>query len=445
MSDILIKNANIVNEARIIEADIRIRDGRIAQIAADIPAGSKEQVIDANGQYLIPGMIDGQVHFREPGNQKKGTIATESRAAVSGGITSFMEMPNTTPPVLTRQALADKYTIAAQSSAANYAFYMGTSNDNLEEIQRLQPGEACGVKIFMGASTGNMLVDDPEILNRVFAESPILIATHCEDTPTIMHNEKVMHDKYGEDVPVSMHPWIRSEEACFISSSLAVELARRHDSRLHVLHLTTEKELAHFSAGEVAGKHITAEACVHHLWFTEEDYASRGTLIKCNPAIKTQRDRDSLRQALNDNVLDVIATDHAPHTREEKRGRYFETPAGLPLVQHALPSMLELVAQGVFTLEKLVHKTSHAVAECYGVKERGYIREGYWADLALIDMAPGEPVSDDNILYQCGWSPYSGVRFRGRICKTWVNGELVWDGKKLISDAVGKRLAFHQG
>ena len=438
MSSLLIVNAQMVNEGSITEGGVFIKNGRIEHIG-QVDHLAADEVIDANGKYLLPGMIDDQVHFREPGNGLKGTIASESAAAVAGGITSFMEMPNTSPPTLTIDALNEKYERASNKALANYAFYMGTSNDNLEDILGLKP-----IKIFMGASTGNMLVDNPDTLARIFADAPILVATHCEDTPTILKNEARYREQYGEDVPFSEHPNIRSEEACYLSSSLAVELAKTHGTRLHILHLTTEKELSLFDAGPVTGKQITAEVCVHHLWFDEHDYANKGALIKCNPAVKKNSDREALRRAVNGDVLDVIATDHAPHTWEEKQGTYFNAPAGLPLVQHALLSLLDLVHEGVFTLENIVHKTSAAVAECYGVVERGYIREGYHADLVLVDMQAGTEVSRDSLFYKCGWSPFEGHRFKSRIATTVVNGNVVWDGHQVNASVPGQRLQFRQ-
>ena len=443
MGSLLIVGAELVNEGKISRADVFINEGRIEQIG-DLSHMQADRVLDASGQYLIPGMIDDQVHFREPGDGKKGTIASESAAAVAGGITSFMEMPNTSPPTLNIAALNDKYERAAGRAHANHAFYMGTSNDNLDDIRQLKPNDACGIKIFMGASTGNMLVDDPEILASVFSEAPILVATHCEDTPTILRNEDRYRQQYGDDVPFFEHPNIRSAEACYKSSSLAVELAKQHGTRLHVLHLTTERELSLFEAGPIADKRITAEVCVHHLWFDETYYDEKGALIKCNPAIKRPSDKKALREAVRNDVLDVIATDHAPHTWEEKQSSYFKAPAGLPLVQHALLSLLDLVHAGEFTIEQIVNKTSHAVAECYGVAERGYVREGYWADLVLVDMQQTTEVSDDSLLYRCGWSPFSGHRFKSRIATTIVNGQVVWEGGAICAEAEGKRLTFKQ-
>ena len=371
MSSLLITNADCVNEGGRFEADVLIRDGRIEAIGADLGSRDADRVIDAAGRLLIPGMIDDQVHFREPGLTHKADFTSESRAAVAGGITSFMEMPNSKPPTLSLEALEAKHARAAEVSRANYSFYLGASNDNIDAIRSVRVGQSCGVKVFMGASTGNMLVDDEATLDAIFRDSPLLIATHCEDTPMILANEAEYRARYGEDVPIEAHPLIRSEAACFKSSSLAIELAQRHDARLHVLHLTTAKELAQFSPGPVAGKRITAEACVHHLYFDERDYTEKGALIKCNPAIKRPEDREALLRALAEDRIDVVATDHAPHTLDEKGQNYFKAPAGLPLVQDALPSLLEHVHEGWLSLEQAVAKTSHAVAECYGLEERG--------------------------------------------------------------------------
>ncbi len=436
---LLIKNARIVNEGRTIEGDVLIRGGRIERIDAAI-ADNGAEVIDATGLHLLPGLIDDQVHFREPGLTAKGDIATESAAAVAGGITSFMEMPNVRPPTTNRQALMDKYERATGRSRANFAFYLGGTNDNLDEIRRLDPADACGVKVFMGASTGNMLVDDPQTLDGIFAESPLLIATHCEDSPMIAVNERAMREKYGADVPMSEHPAIRSAEACYASSSLAVELARRHDARLHVLHLTTARELELFEPGPIAGKSITAEVCVHHLHFDESRYADLGARIKCNPAIKTAADRQALIAGLAAGRIDVVATDHAPHLAEEKAATYFDAPAGLPLVQHALLSLLEHVHDGQLPLEQVVTRSSHAVADLFGVVERGYIREGYRADLVLVDLDGETVVSADNILYKCGWSPFEGYRFRARVVTTLVNGVIACRDGALTGAIPGERL-----
>jgi dihydroorotase len=444
MPSILIKNALMVNEGQRREGDLLIEQGRIAQIGADISAAGAE-VLDAQGQLLMPGMIDDQVHFREPGLTHKADITSESRAAVAGGITSFMDMPNTNPQTLTLEALEAKYQLAAGRSWANFAFYLGGSNDNLEQIKRLRPEQTCGIKVFMGASTGNMLVDDPAILEAIFREAPALIATHCEDTPSIQANEAQYRAQYGEDIPMALHPLIRSAEACWRSSSLAVGLAQRHGTRLHVLHITTARELALFAPGS-ADKRITAEACVHHLYFDADDYAEKGSLIKCNPAIKSRADRDALRAALIDGRIDLIGTDHAPHTLEEKACSYFKAPAGLPLVQHALPMALELYQDGLVGLELLVDKLAHSPARLFDIAERGYLREGYWADLALVDLAADYEVQRSQLLYKCGWSPLEGRRLRSRVRATWVNGVQVYDGQQptvqTMGQAAGQRLVF---
>jgi dihydroorotase len=442
-ASILIKNAKVVNEGQITEADVLVRGGRVDKIAAGIDGNHAEQVLDANGCYLLPGFIDDQVHFREPGLTHKGDIATESAAAVAGGITSFMDMPNVKPATTNRRALAHKYASAAGRARANYAFYFGATNDNIEEIRRLDAGEACGIKVFMGASTGNMLVDDPEALAQIFADAPILIATHCEDSPMIRANEQAYREKYGEDIPIEAHPDIRSEESCYKSSSFAVELARQHEARLHVLHLTTARELELFDAGPVTGKSVTAEVCVHHLFFDESRYADLGARIKCNPAIKTAADREGLLAGLINDQIDVIATDHAPHTLEEKGGSYFQSPAGLPLVQHAMLTLLEHFHDGRLPLELIVKKTSHSVAELFGIKDRGYIREGYWADLVLVDPRQSTLVSPDNVLAKCGWSPFEGYEFRSTIAVTLVNGVVAYQGGALTNAILGQRMECH--
>ncbi len=442
MSDLLITNARLVNEGEIREADLLVEGERIAKIAARIEAPPGIEVLDAAGRFLLPGMIDDQVHFREPGLTHKGDIATESAAAVAGGITSFMEMPNVKPPTITQEALEAKYALAAGRASANYGFYLGATNDNIEDIRRLAPGSACGIKVFMGASTGNLLVDDLDALELIFRDAPVIVVTHCEDSPMIWAAEEAARARYGEDVPMAEHPRIRSAEACLKSSTLAVELARRNDARLHVLHLTTAREMTLFSPAPRSEKRITAEVCVHHLWFDESDYAELGTLIKCNPAIKTRRDRDALRQALADGRIDIVATDHAPHTAEEKASTYFGAPAGLPLVQHALVSMLEHVHDGRYGLEFVVDRTSHAAADIFGVEERGYLREGWYADLALIDKDDPWTVTTDNILYKCGWSPFEGVTFRSRVAATIVNGRIIWRDGQLVGPPAGQRMAF---
>lgn len=442
MTDLLIKNALLVNEGTRTEADLLVRGDRIEKIAADIPASDTVKVIDAAGKYLIPGMIDDQVHFREPGLTAKGDIATESAAAVAGGITSFMDMPNVNPLTVTREALAAKYELAKDRASANYAFYLGATNRNIEEIRALQVDEGCGIKVFMGASTGDMLVDSPDALEAIFADAPRIVVTHCEDSPTIWANEEVAREQFGEDVPLTEHPRIRSEEACFLSSSYAVDLAQRHGTRLHVLHLTTAREMSLFSAADRNNKNITAEVCVHHLWFDESRYADLGTRIKCNPAIKRASDRDALVAAVNEGRIDIIATDHAPHTWEEKQNSYFKAPAGLPLVQHALLSLFAQVQRGVFSVETVVDRCSHAVADIFGVVDRGYLREGYFADLVIVDPKRPHTVSRDNVLYKCGWSPYEGETFPASIDTTIVNGRVAYRDDRLTGVIAGSRIEF---
>ncbi|TVQ87660.1 MAG: dihydroorotase [Chromatiaceae bacterium] len=442
MSSLLITNADLVNEGRRFEADVLIENGRIAAIGSDLQGRAATRVIDAAGRLLIPGMIDDQVHFREPGLTHKADIASESRAAVAGGITSFMEMPNTLPPTLDLERLETKHARAAQVARANYSFYLGASNDNIAAIRAVKSGQCCGVKVFMGASTGNMLVDDEATLEAIFRDSPLLIATHCEHTPTILANEAAWRARYGEDVPIAAHPLIRSAEACLQSSSLAVELARRHDARLHVLHLTTAAELDLFTPGPVTSKRISAEACVHHLYFDDRDYEEKGTLIKCNPAIKTAADRAALLAAVTTDRIDVIATDHAPHLLAEKDAGYFQAPAGLPLVQHALPSLFEHVLNGDLSLTQLVTKTSHAVADCFGISERGYLREGYWADLVMIELGEPRPVERREILAKCGWSPFEGRTLRARVVTSIVNGQVAYERGQVNDHVRGQRLEF---
>jgi len=433
-----IVNARIVNEGSIIEGDLLIEDDRI--IGINKSSNDIARTIDAEGGYLIPGMIDDQVHFREPGLEYKAEIATESRAAVAGGITSYMEMPNCNPLTISEEKLLDKRSRAAEKSLANYAFYLGATNDNLENIKTVDPALTCGIKIFMGASTGNMLVDNQQTLEGIFSSTGLLVATHCEDTPTILAAEQEAQKKWGEEIPFSEHPNIRSADACYKSSSLAVSLAKKYGTKLHVLHLTTEKELALFEHGPLESKQITAEACVHHLFFSEEDYGSKGALIKCNPAIKKLSDRESLRKAVQDDLIDVIATDHAPHTKEEKSQKYMKAPAGLPLVQHALVSLFELLDEGVFTVERIVQKTSHAPATLFQIAERGFIREGYFADLAIIKPNKGNPPQP--VLSKCGWSPFEGHDFAHQVSHTWVNGNLVFE-KNTIQDAPkGRAISF---
>jgi dihydroorotase len=441
-TEILIKNARMVNDGQILVGDLLIRNGRIERIDPAIPAGESTRVLEADGRTLVPGMIDDQVHFREPGLCHKADMHSESRAAVAGGITSYMDMPNTVPQAVTLEALEAKYALAPERSLANYSFYLGATNDNLAEIQALGPNQTCGIKVFMGASTGNMLVDRVETLEAIFRDAPTLVATHCEDTPTIEKNEAAYREKYGEDVPMECHPLIRSAEACYRSSSLAVELAKRHDTRLHVLHLTTAREMELFDAGPLEGKRITAEACVHHLFFDDRDYALKGSFIKCNPAIKGREERDAIRQALVEDRIDVIGTDHAPHTLEEKLNTYFKAPAGLPLVQWALPMVLELHHDHLISLEQLVDKTAHAPARLFGIKERGYLREGYWADLALLDLNSHYRVEREAVLYKCGWSPLEGSRLRSRVVTTFVNGQVAYHEGRVNEAVRGRRLEF---
>lgn len=442
MKKLLITNARLINEGEIRDADVLIAGQRIEKIAASIEADSGTEVIDAHGRYLIPGMIDDQVHFREPGLTDKGDLATESAAAVAGGITSFMDMPNVNPQTTTRAALADKYRMAKDRCSANYGFYLGGTNRNIDEIRKLEVGEACGIKVFMGASTGDMLVDDPQVLELVFEHAPVMVVTHCEHSPTIWDNEAQAKKKYGENVPMSEHPNIRSANACLQSSSLAVELARRHDALLHILHLTTAIEMALFSEAHRSQKRITAEVCVHHLWFDESRYDELGARIKCNPAIKSVADREALIKALNEGRIDIVATDHAPHTADEKSNTYFKAPAGLPLVQHALPAMFDLAAAGTISLELLVDRTSHAPADIFGVANRGYIREGYFADLVIVDASKPYGVNQSNLLYKCHWSPFEGHEFSSSINTTIVNGEVVYRDGQLTGAIVGKRLEF---
>ena len=440
MKTTLIKNARLVNESTTAERDVLICGERIEKVAADITAAAGMRVVDAEGAILMPGMIDDQVHFREPGLTHKGDFATESAAAAAGGITSFMDMPNVSPQTTTREALRDKYASAAGRCTANYGFHFGATNGNIEEIRALESNEASGIKAFMGASTGDMLVDHPEALERLFAEAPLIVLTHCEDSPMIRAREQAARVRYGDDVPMSEHPSIRCAEACLKSSTLATDLAKKYDALLHVLHLTTAVEMDLFTAGHRRDKRITAEVCVHHLWFDESDYADLGTGIKCNPAIKGQADREALRRALKDSRIDVIATDHAPHTREEKSNSYFLAPAGLPLVQHAVPLLFDLAARGVISPELLVDRACHAPADLFGVKERGYVREGWYADLVIVKPDTPHTVTRESLLAKCGWSPFAGHTFTSTIDKTFVNGELVYADGALTGNVAGQRL-----
>ncbi len=446
----LITNANIVNEGQIFKGSVLVKDGLIEAVIAhdeDLYQHQYHQYefIDARGKFLIPGVIDDQVHFREPGLTHKADIHSESRAAVAGGITSFMEMPNTIPQTLTQELLEEKYQLAAQKSLANFSFYMGASNDNLDEVVKTDPRRVCGIKVFMGASTGNMLVDNRQTLEGIFREAPTLVAVHCEDEETIRRNSARFREQYGERVPVYLHPAIRSTEACYKSSSLAVELAQKYGTRLHVLHISTGMETGLFDNKiPLKEKKITAEACVHHLWFSERDYMTKGTLIKWNPAIKTETDRVQLMEALLDDRLDVVATDHAPHTLEEKQNRYFKAPSGGPLVQHSLVAMMQLYHRGRISMEKIVEKMCHAPAECFGVDKRGFIRKGYHADLVVVDPDSHWQVNKSNILYKCGWSPFEGTTFQSQVLYTFVNGKLVYDNGNFRDGFFGRRLLFNR-
>ncbi|MCB0823986.1 MAG: dihydroorotase [Bacteroidales bacterium] len=450
-TDFLITNVTIVNEGLSKSGSVLVKDGLIADIfTGDRKFESNDtnhnlRIIDGKGQLLLPGVIDDQVHFRDPGLTHKGDIYSESKAAVAGGTTSFMEMPNTIPNVLTQELLEEKYKMAAEKSLANFSFYMGASNDNVDEILKTDHKTVCGVKVFMGASTGNMLVDNIDTLNKIFSKVKMLVAVHCEDEPTIQANVKIFREKYGEDVPIEAHPLIRSEKACYKSSKLAVGLAKLYNTRLHILHLSTEKELELFNSDTpLSKKRITAEACVHHLWFNSSDYSRLGTRIKWNPAIKTKQDQQAILQGLLDNKLDVIATDHAPHTLEEKSNTYFKAPSGGPLVQHSLLAMLDMVAKEKLTIEKMVEKMCHAPAICFQVEKRGYIRKGYHADLVLVDTNKPYTVSKENILYRCGWSPFEGHTFKSTVTHTFVNGNLVYENGNFDESTKGQRLTFQR-
>ncbi len=440
----LLKSATIVNEGNQIITDIFIKNGIIEKIGSNLSVDENTQLINLEGMFVLPGCIDDQVHFREPGLTHKADIASESKAAVAGGITSFMEMPNTVPNALTQKLLQDKYEIAARSSSANYSFFMGASNDNLEEVLRTDARKVCGVKIFMGSSTGNMLVDNERTLENLFKNvPPMLIATHCEDETTIRLNSAKYRAIYGENIPVELHPLIRDEDACFISSSLAVKMAKKFNTRLHVLHISTEKEISLFDNSiPLDKKMITAEACIHHLWFSDEDYNQKGNLIKWNPAVKKASDRAAIFQAVLDNKIDVIATDHAPHTLEEKQQSYFKAPSGGPLVQHALQAMLEKMEHGMISMERIVEKMAHAPAVLFRIEKRGFIREGYFADLVVVEKKPST-VTRDGLFYKCGWSPFEGTTFSYTINKTFVNGNLVYSDGKISSSEFGQRMLFY--
>jgi dihydroorotase len=442
MTSTLILSAKIVNEGQVLERDVLIRGERIEQIGTGLQSLQANATIDAKGKYLFPGAIDDQVHFREPGLTHKANIFSESRAAVAGGVTSFMEMPNTVPPVFTQELLAQKYDIAARTSLANYTFFIGASNDNLEEVMKTNVKKVCGLKIFMGSSTGNLLVDDPKILEGFFSRFPSIIATHCEDEKTIRANLGTAKEKYGDDIPVTEHPIIRNAEGCWKSSSFAVGLARKHGTRLHVLHISTARETELFENNPLENKKITAEACIHHLWFSDEDYARLGNMIKWNPAIKTKKDREGIWKALLDDRIDVIATDHAPHTLEEKQNSYLKAPSGGPLVQHSLVAMMEFHKQGKISVENIARKMSHAPAVLFRIQERGFIREGYYADLVLVDPASPWQVNKGNILAKCGWSPFEGQTFQSKVTHTWVSGRLGYEDGKIAEGKSGMRLLF---
>jgi dihydroorotase len=444
MKSILIKNVQIVNRGNIVHGDLFINNGRLEQVGGII--GRKADMeLDGTGLHALPGIIDDQVHFREPGLTHKADLYTEPRAAVAGGVTTFMEMPNTKPTATTQTLLEEKYQTAAAKSLANYSFFMGATNDNLEEVLRTDPRNVCGVKIFMGSSTGNMLVDDGRTLEGIFSQCPMLIATHCEDEATIRRNEEIFREKYGEEIPIELHPEIRSAEGCLKSSAMAVELAKRHNTRLHILHISTKDELALFRNDiPLSQKRITAEVCVHHLYFNSDDYRRLGTQIKCNPAVKGRDHQAALLPALLDDRLDIIATDHAPHTWQEKQGTYFNAPSGVPLVQHSLNVMLEFYHEGKITLERIVEKMCHAPAICFNIEDRGFLDEGAWADLSLVNLERKWTVAKDNLYYKCGWSPFDGHTFRGNVESTIVSGHLAWHGGQFFEEKKGERVLFRR-
>jgi len=442
---ILIQNATIVNENKIFKGDVFIENEIITKISSKIKPTKNIEVINAEGKYLIPGFIDDQVHFREPGLTHKANIATESRAAIAGGITTFIEMPNTVPQATTQDLLEDKFKIAAADSYANYSFMFGGTNDNLEELLKTDPKKVAGIKLFLGSSTGNMLVDNEEILEKIFSSTKMIISVHCEDEGTIKKNTAIYKEKYGDDIPLKYHPLIRSEAACYLSSSKAIELAKKTGARLHIFHLSTEKE-THLFRNDIPleEKQITAEVCIHHLWFSDKDYEEKGTHIKWNPAVKTEKDRLGLWKALLDDRIDVLATDHAPHTLDEKNNNYLNAPSGGPLVQHAIIALLEKVKEGVIPIEKAVEKMSHNPAKLFQIEKRGFIKEGYFADIVLIDMNKPQTVSKDNILYKCGWSPFEGTTFSSTITHTFVNGNLIYNNGIFNDDIKGKRVTFNR-
>ena len=445
MSSYLIKNANIVNENQTFKGDVLIENELIKEIATTIKVDENVNVINAEGNYLIPGMIDDQVHFREPGLTHKANIATESRAAVAGGITTFIEMPNTVPQATTQELLEDKFETASRTSYANYSFMFGGTNDNLEELLKTDPKKVAGIKLFLGSSTGNMLVDDPDVLEKIFSSTDMVISVHCEDEATIRKNTQEFKDKYGDDIPVKYHPIIRSEEACYLSSSKAIELAKKTGARLHIFHLSTAKETELFRNDiPLEEKKITAEVCVHHLWFSDKDYDEKGTHIKWNPAVKTAKDREGLWKAFLDDRIDVLATDHAPHTLEEKSNVYTKAPSGGPLVQHAVIALLEKVKEGVISIEKFVEKACHNPAKLFQIEKRGFIKEGFYADLVLVDTNKPQTVSKENILYKCGWSPFEGTKFSSTITHTFVNGNIIYNNGVFNDDIKGKRVTFNR-
>jgi|TARA_B100000959_G_scaffold2023_1_gene2222 dihydroorotase len=442
MYDLILKNGILVNEGQICESDIAIKGDRIEKIASSIDTESKK-TIDLQGNHILPGLIDDQVHFREPGLTHKGNIQSESRAGLAGGVTSYFEMPNVNPTTTNRENLKAKFDLAATKSHANYSFYMGATNNNIDEIKQLDNTLACGLKVFMGASTGDMLVDNHDTLEAIFREAPVNIVTHCEDTPTIIENEKAIIAEYGEDIDASFHPRIRNAESCLKSSQLAYDLATKHGSNLHILHLTTADEMKLFTEGDITGKKITAEVCVHHLFFSEADYDTLGNLIKCNPSVKSEQDRLALIDAVQKNKIDIIATDHAPHTLEEKQQPYLQAPSGLPLNQHSLLVLLDFYAKGIFSLEQIVQKTSHNIAERFQIKDRGYIREGAFADLAVVDLSAETLVTNENILYHCGWSPFLNYSFPSVVRHTIINGEIVYqDGILKEQLPIANRIEF---
>jgi len=444
MYDLILKNGTLVNEGSIYESDIAIKGDRIEKISSSVDAEAKK-IIDLDGKYILPGLIDDQVHFREPGLTHKGNIQSESRAGLAGGVTSYFEMPNVNPTTTNRKNLQAKFDLAATKSHANYSFYMGASNTNIDEIKQLDNTLACGLKVFMGASTGDMLVDNQDTLEAIFKEAPVNIVTHCEDTPTIIENEKAIVAEYGEDIDAKFHPRIRDAASCLKSSQLAFDLATKHGSNLHILHLTTADEMKLFTEGEITGKKITAEVCVHHLFFSEADYEKRGNFIKCNPSVKSEQDRLALIDAVQKNKIDIIATDHAPHTLEEKQQPYLQAPSGLPLNQHSLLVLLDFYDKGIFTLEQIVQKTSHNIAERFQIKDRGYIREGSFADLAIVDLSANTLVTNDNILYHCGWSPFMDYTFPAAVVHTIINGEIVFeDGVLKEQLPIGSRIEFNR-